>query len=60
MNKFDDSDDTRLMKQLQNEVRAIQDASACPEVVFFYGITFHEVTNIWWVHLFCQVFWGLK
>lgn len=43
MNKFDDSDDTRLMKQLQNEVRAIQDASACPEVVSFYGLTFNEV-----------------
>lgn len=42
MNKFDDSDDTRLMKQLQNEVRAIQDASACPEVVSFYGLTFNE------------------
>ncbi|KAH7732353.1 STE/STE7/MEK4 protein kinase [Aphelenchoides avenae] len=41
-NKFDDSDDTRLMKQLQNEVRTIEDASSCPEVVSFYGLTFHE------------------
>lgn len=41
-NKFDDCDDTRALKQLQNEVRAIQDASACPEVVFFYGLTFNE------------------
>lgn len=50
MNKFDDSDDTRLMKQLQNEVRAIQDASACPEVVSFYGLTFNEVLII-----FCYI-----
>lgn len=32
------------MKQLQNEVRAIRDASACPEVVYFYGLTFNEVS----------------
>jgi mitogen-activated protein kinase kinase 4 len=41
-NQFDDSDDTRSLKQLQNEIRAIQDAAACPEVVTFYGLTFHE------------------
>uniref|UniRef100_A0A183CA91 mitogen-activated protein kinase kinase n=1 Tax=Globodera pallida TaxID=36090 RepID=A0A183CA91_GLOPA len=43
-NRFDDSDDVHPMRQLQKEVRAIQDAStgATPDVVRYYGLTFHE------------------
>ncbi|KAL3070620.1 hypothetical protein niasHT_032410 [Heterodera trifolii] len=43
-NRFDDSDDVRSMSQLQKEVRAIQDAStgATPDVVRYYGLSFHE------------------
>ncbi|KAI6215033.1 hypothetical protein M3Y94_00337400 [Aphelenchoides besseyi] len=41
-NQFDDCEDQRRMKQLEKEVKMIQEASACQEVVRFYGVTFHE------------------
>ena len=31
------------MKQLHKEVEAIRSASNCPQIVRFYGLTFHEV-----------------
>jgi hypothetical protein len=40
---FDDNEDRRLIKQLQNEVQTIRDAATCKEVVSFYGVTFKEV-----------------
>jgi tRNA A-37 threonylcarbamoyl transferase component Bud32 len=39
---FDDNEDRRLIKQLQNEVQTIRDAATCKEVVSFYGVTFKE------------------
>uniref|UniRef100_A0A914H2L6 mitogen-activated protein kinase kinase n=1 Tax=Globodera rostochiensis TaxID=31243 RepID=A0A914H2L6_GLORO len=44
LSRFDDSDDVHPMRQLQKEVRAIQDAStgATPDVVRYFGLTFHE------------------
>lgn len=41
-NQFDDKDDEKRMKQLLQEIKMIQDASTCEEVVRFYGVTFHE------------------
>ncbi|KAI6240975.1 Protein kinase domain-containing protein [Aphelenchoides fujianensis] len=41
-NQYDDHEDQRQMKQLEKEVQMIQEASACAEVVRFYGVTFHE------------------
>ncbi|CAD5221116.1 unnamed protein product [Bursaphelenchus xylophilus] len=41
-NLYEDIEDQRRMRQLQNEVQMIKEASTCPEVVRFYGVTFHE------------------
>ncbi|PAV91206.1 hypothetical protein WR25_09187 isoform B [Diploscapter pachys] len=38
----DDTSENRSMKQLHKEVEAIRSASNCPQIVRFYGLTFHE------------------
>uniref|UniRef100_A0A8R1XUM8 mitogen-activated protein kinase kinase n=2 Tax=Onchocerca TaxID=6281 RepID=A0A8R1XUM8_ONCVO len=40
--KNDDGEANRSMKRLRQEVDAIEKASECPQVVTFYGLTFHE------------------
>ncbi|VDO44404.1 unnamed protein product [Onchocerca flexuosa] len=40
--KNDDGEANRSMKRLRQEVDAIKKASDCPQVVTFYGLTFHE------------------
>jgi mitogen-activated protein kinase kinase 4 len=41
-NQYDDKDDERRMQQLLQEIKIIQEASTCEEIVRFFGVTFHE------------------
>ncbi|CAD5214822.1 unnamed protein product [Bursaphelenchus okinawaensis] len=41
-NQYENVESRRRMQQLQNEVQMIKEASTCPEVVRFYGVTFNE------------------
>lgn len=43
--KNDDGEENRSLRRLRQEVEAIMSASDCPQIVRFYGLTFHEVTR---------------
>ncbi|KHN72789.1 Dual specificity mitogen-activated protein kinase kinase 2 [Toxocara canis] len=40
--KNDDVEENRSLRRLRQEVEAIRSASDCPQIVRFYGLTFHE------------------